>query len=297
MRSLITGGAGHLGRELARLLTDREVATFDIAPSVQTGCTSIQGNLSVASEVLQAVRDFQPEEIFHLGGLLSASVENNPATAMKVNVDGTYHVLEAARESGVKRVVFASSYGTFGTSGGTILRDDSLQRPTLLYGAQKLFGEHLGMWYRRRFGLDFRAIRYPQVIGRGIRSTWHWAPEMIEDVLAGHPHTSTWAFPASRNLMLSLRDAARATAELMNAPAENMKTACYNVAGIGQSIFASELRDYLLAQHPGADIILKDGPLPQDADRETFEDSAARAEWGWRPMDDTLERIISSMSA
>jgi nucleoside-diphosphate-sugar epimerase len=299
MKVLITGGTGYIGAALAARLAARgdEVTAFDIAPprgETPAGARFVRGDLAVFSDVLDAVKACAPQRLFHLGSMLSAAAEQSPSASMRVNVDGTFHVLEAARLFGVERVVFASTYGTFGGDGGSVLGDATLQRPTLLYGCQKLFGEGLGRWYRRRYGLDFRALRYPQVVAAGIRTTWHWAPEMIEDALAGRPHASRWASAAGRNLMLSRDDAVRATLELMDAPADAIRTVCYNVAGVRQQVFAAEVADYLRRRCPGARIELPPGELTEAilAARETFDDARARAEWGWRPEHDTLEKIV-----
>lgn len=303
MKILITGGSGNIGSRVAGQLAARgdEVVLFDVAPprqEVRGNVRFVRGDLSVFSDVLTAVKDHGIERIFHLGALVSYVTEQNPFSSMGTNVNGTFHVLEAARLFGVERVLFSSSYGTFGVDrNGPVLDDVTLQRPTLLYGCQKLFGEGLGRWYMNRWNLDFRGIRYAQVIGAGIRTPWHWAPEMIEDVLAGRPHTSAWGSPASGNIMLSVSDAARATVELMDAPREAIEMVCYNVAGMREQVFGYEVADYLRRRCPGAEITFKQGEIPADLQtkRQTFDDSRARAEWGWSPTADTLEKIVDGM--
>lgn len=302
MKTLITGGTGYIGSKIAAHLAARgdEVVLFDIAPlreEVGGGIAFVRGDISVFSDVLTAVKGHGVRRIFHLGSMLSVRSEQHPFATMGVNVNGTFHALEAARLFGVERVLYSSSIGTYGLDHGNVIDDVTLQRPTSIYGCQKLFGENLGRWYRGRSYTDFRAIRYPQVIGAGIRTPWHWAPEMIEDVLAGRPHTSKWVGPDGRNIMMSVADAARATVELMDAPEEAIRTICYNVTGMRRQLFAHEVADHLRERFPGAQIALKPGEIPPglETTREEFDDSRARDEWGWRPTADSLDKIIAAV--
>jgi len=302
MKTLITGGSGYIGSKVAAQLAARgdEVVLFDIAPPrepVSGNTIFIRGDIASFSEVLNVVKLHAIQRIFHLGSMVSYHSEQNPFPSMSVNLNGTFHILEAARLFGVERMVFTSSIGTFALDIGNVIDDATLQRPTLLYGCQKLFGEGLGRWYRARSYVDFRAIRYPQVIGAGIRTPWHWAPEMIEDALASRPHISTWGSPVSRNIMLSRADAVRATIALMDAPKESIKSVCYNVTGMRQQVFAYEVAEYMRQRCPGARITLKAEEIPKDieATRQTFDDSRAHAEWGWRPSADTLEKVVDAM--
>ena len=116
MAILVTGGSGFIGLELAKALVDKghEVILFDVVPPDEgdiKGATYVKGNISDWSEVLNVVHDGKVTDIFHLAAMLSAQCEANPWAAMQVNALGTYHVLEAARLFGVKKVVFSSLPG------------------------------------------------------------------------------------------------------------------------------------------------------------------------------------------
>ena len=180
MAALITGGAGFIGLEVVRLLLSRGekrplVMSRNPSPKRLGGLADevevMRGDLGNFSHVLEAVKKARPQVIYHLGATLSVPSEADPASALQTNAMGTFHVLEAARLFNVPQVVFASSVGTYGTD----IRDDSIddatiQRPQLFYGMTKVFGEHMGLFYRRKYGLDFRGIRYPSIIGPGVRT-------------------------------------------------------------------------------------------------------------------------------
>src|SRR5688572_9530551 len=154
MTTLITGGSGFIGANVARLLMargeDRPVV-FDRNSSPQRldeiadRVEIVQGDLGNFSHVLHAVERSRPEVIFHLGGMLSFPSEADPAAALHANALGTYHVLEAARLFKVPKVLFSSTIATYGMDiTEPVLTDDTIQRPELFYGITKVFGEQLG---------------------------------------------------------------------------------------------------------------------------------------------------------
>ena len=105
MTKLITGGTGFVGRELARLLVERgeSVVLFDISPDYESlgnmkeKVTVVRGDLANWSDVFNAVQEHKVKSIFHLGSILSLPSDQNPWLAYRVNVNGMFHVLEAAR--------------------------------------------------------------------------------------------------------------------------------------------------------------------------------------------------------
>ena len=142
MTCLITGGTGFIGAEIARQLLQQgtNVVVFDINPSphrlgdVATDVEILRGDLGNFSHVLDAVRTVAPNTIYHLGGMLSEPSERDPQAALRTNVLGTYHTLEAARIFGVREVMFASTIATYGLDvPGPVIDDATLQRPILFY--------------------------------------------------------------------------------------------------------------------------------------------------------------------
>jgi threonine 3-dehydrogenase len=312
MATLVTGGTGLIGAQVARVLLERgeeRPVLFDLNPStrrlddIAARVEVVQGDLGTFSHVLEAVKRAQPAAIYHLGGITSVPCEADPPAALHANVLGTFHVLEAARLFGVPQVLFASSIATYGydLEPGPI-DDRTLQRPNTVYGATKLFSENLGRIYRRKYGLDFRGLRYPSIVGPGVTtpSLLQYTSGVIEASAKGEP-VAIAVTPETRAPVLYLKDAARAIVELAAAPAERIATVTYLLAGVDPAPSAGELADLVRARVPGARIDFRPDPALQqllDQLLHPLTDRLAHTEWGWEPayslegmVDDTLDEL------
>ncbi len=309
MSILITGGTGFIGSGLARKLVERgekDIVLFDIAPNlnrvadIKDKVKIVQGDLTVWPEVMNVVKDNKVEGIFHLGSMLSGACEVKPWSGYQTVVTGTMHVLEAARLLDVKRIVFSSTGATYGMGNLEVISDETLQRPISIYGAGKLFGEHLGRFYRRKFGLDFRCVRYFMVIGPGSGPYPSYAEHnclMIENAALGKPYACR--VREDQGIPLTyVKDNIRATEMLYYAPEEQIKTVCYNIIGVSPSRTAGELSQVIKKIIPDAEITFKiDTELADFFDTffggmKAVDDSPARKEWGWEPLHTDFEKIV-----
>ena len=249
------------------------------------------------SHVLDIVQQAKPGVIYHLGGMLSVPSDADPAAALRANALGTFHVLEAAKLFNVSQVLFSSTIGTYGTDiQDEVIDDYTLQRPQLFYGATKVFGEHMGLFYKRKYGLDFRAIRYPAVVGPGVKTPGvvQFTSWVIEACAKGKPFTITLR-PETKVPVIYFKDAAQAIVRLGQAPLENIKTVNYIVAGVRPIASAGELADIVRAKVPGAQISFEPNSEVQailDKFLLPLDDSNAQKEWGWRCEYDQ-ERIVN----
>ena len=303
MPTLISGGTGFIGAEIARVLVNRgegDVTLFDITDSthrledIAAKVEVIRGDVGNISHVLDAVQNSSANVVYHLGAMLSLPSDRDPSAAFRPNVIGTFNVMEAARLLGVEKVIFSSSIATY-ASGITeeTIDDLTLQRPQFFYGACKLFGEHTGLFYKRKYGIDYRGIRYPVIVGPGVRSPGaaQYSSWVIEESAKGKPF-SVWVEPEQRASLVYFKDAARATVALAGAPADSIEMVNYLISGTSPT--AADLVDVVRRKVPGAEIdfvvneeiqaILNDVLRPID-------DRFARHEWGWEPTYD-LEQMV-----
>ncbi|MFQ5844306.1 MAG: NAD-dependent epimerase/dehydratase family protein [Planctomycetota bacterium] len=305
MRVLVTGSAGQVGSELVPHLCGlgREVACFDLAAAptnLPQGVRWIRGDVTDPDALGAAVSGHRPEVVYHLAAILSAKGERDPHRTWRVNLDGTRNVLEAARNGDVRQVLFASTIAVFGPGLPEPVPDEVSRRPRTMYGVTKVAGEVLGEYYQRRWGLQFRGVRFPGLISAGVPGggTTDYALWMYIDAVR-HGRYECFVAAPSRVPMMYLPDGLRAMVELSDAPAESLTRCVYNIAAISPT--AAEIADAVRRRVPGADIIFRPDPGRQeilDSWPHELDDTAARSEWGWRHdydlermSDDLLERI------
>ena len=235
MPILITGGAGLLGAAVVRLLLDigeirPVVMDISKAPDRLTDVLDqteyITADLGNFNKMLSVIQKAKPNVIYHIGAILGQACEEDPAEAIRINALGTFNILEAARLFQIPKVLFASSAATFGLDmQDSTLTDNSLQRPATFYGVTKLFSEGTGLFFKRKYGIDFRSVRYPSIVGPGAREggVVNYTSAMIEESARGNPYTVNVA-PETKVSIVYTHDAARAMVELAEAPAENIKS-------------------------------------------------------------------------
>jgi len=237
-------------------------------------------------QIEQVVRQYSVDGIFHLAALLSAVAEQRPRLAWDLNMGGLYRVLEVARQHGCA-VFFPSSIGAFGpTTPRERTPQDTIQRPTTMYGITKVSAELLCDYYALRFGLDTRGLRLPGLIsyvsppGGG---TTDYAVEIFYQALR-YGHYGCFLRPDTRLDMMYMPDAIRAMLELMEAePSRLAHRNAFNVTAM--SFTPAQLADEIRSHLPDFSVDYDVDPVRQaiaDSWPDSVDDRAAREEWGWR---------------
>jgi nucleoside-diphosphate-sugar epimerase len=294
-RILVTGALGQIGSELVPALRSRlgadDVVASDIrmpasgspindGPFHKVDCTSQR-------QIQEAVRRYDVDTVYHLASLLSAVAEERPQMAWDVNMGGLYRVLEVAREN--RCAVFVpSSIGAFGPStpkDGT--PQDTLQRPTSMYGVTKVAGELLCDYYHTRFGVDARGVRYPGIISHVAPpggGTTDYAVEIYYDAIR-HGRYTCFLKRDTRLDMMYMPDAVKGAIEIMEADASRLvHRNAFNLAAMN---FTPEEAAAAIRVHvPDFTISYQVDPVRQGIANSwpnSIDDTAAREEWGWKP--------------
>jgi len=293
-RILVTGSLGQIGSELVVALRERyggeNVVSSDIrspageheqnGPFVHLDCTSQE-------QLHRVVTRYDIDTVFHLAALLSAVAEQKPTMAWDINMGGLYKALQVARE--YKCAVFVpSSIGAFGPSTPPDLTpQDTIQRPTSMYGVTKVAGELLCDYYHQRFGVDTRGVRYPGIISHVTPpggGTTDYAVEIFYEAIR-HKRYSCFLKEDTRLDMMYMPDAIKAAMDVMEAaPAVLEHRNAFNVTAMNftPEELAAEIRKYV----PEFTMTYEVDPVRQaiaDSWPNSLDDSAARQEWGWAP--------------
>ena len=178
MSVMVTGGTGFIGNRIIRKLLDRgeEVVCFDLAPpraNLEPYLGHIKmyrGDITQLTHLLEAINTNGVHKIIHMAALLPPDTEQRHSYAMQVNIGGTNNVFEAARWTGIERVVYASSiavYGVQDTFGERPIDEDDLNDPINVYGMTKSVNDFSAKSYIDRHGMDLVGVRICTVFGHG----------------------------------------------------------------------------------------------------------------------------------
>lgn len=289
---LVTGGAGFIGSNLVRGLlerghrarvfddfsTGRKINLEDIQDDIQI----VVGDIRDRAALDTALRGV--DVIFHLGAMPSVirSVKD-PVSANDVNINGTLSVLMAARDAGVKRVVFSSSSSVYGDTPVLPKREDMLPQPKSPYALHKLTGEHYCRIFYELYGLETFSLRYFNVFGPRQDPASHYAaviPLFVKALVADTAPTIFGDGEQTRDFTF-VSDVVKGNVCCMTAPSSSAGQA-YNIAR-GDRISVNRLAREIAALM-GKDIEPVYEPVRAGDVRDSQADSAlARKQIGWTP--------------
>jgi UDP-glucose 4-epimerase len=193
MNVFVTGGAGYIGSVCTEQLIEagHQVTVYDDLSeghrsAVDNRARFVLGKPEEENNLLNAVKEARPEAILHFAAnALVGESMTNPGKYFRNNVTNGLKLLEAAKESGVRKFVFSSTCATYGPPDRVPMTEDLPQRPINPYGESKLMFERMLHWYREIHGLEFVAFRYFNAAGATAKFGEHHRVEthLIPNVL------------------------------------------------------------------------------------------------------------------
>lgn len=289
---LIIGAGGQLGMELTSALQEKWGKENVLVSDIRETPWLIQNNFFLELDVLdkeklyQVIQEKGITQIYNLAAILSATGESKPLFTWKLNMEGHLNVLEAARELDIQKVFWPSSIAVFGPdTPKEQVPQSTVCNPVTVYGISKLAGEHWCAYYRSKWGVDVRSLRYPGLIGYKAKpggGTTDYAVEIFHKALA-EKEFECYLKPDTRLPMMYMPDAIRAALELMEAPAENIQVHdSYNLSAL--SFCPVELAGVIQQFIPDFKMVYKPDARQKIAEGwpKSINDTRARQEWGWQ---------------
>jgi len=287
---MITGASGQIGSELVAKLrkeygTENVLAT-DIKESANQAGPFEKLDVTDAKRMHELAKNFEADTIMHMAALLSATAEERPLFAWNLNMGGLVNALEVARELNMQFFT-PSSIGAFGPSTPkNNTPQDTLQRPTTMYGVNKVAGELLCDYYFTRFGLDTRGVRFPGLISNVTPpggGTTDYAVDIYYKAVQEGKYTSYIA-QGSHMDMMYMPDALQAIVDLMEAnPEKLIHRNAFNVTAM--SFEPEEIAASIRKVMPEFTMDYKVDPVRQaiaDSWPNSIDPTAAKEEWGFK---------------
>lgn len=298
---LVTGSGGQIGSELTPALRGRDDTNVVVATDIEEPA-DLEGpfetlDVTDVDAVGRVIETYDIDTVFHLAAILSATGEDKPQLAFEVNVRGLHNVFEASRTHDVERVVVPSSIAVFGPETPTNPGQVTILFPRTIYGISKVFGEHLGNYYSRNFGLDVRGVRLPGIISHETLPGGGTTDYAV-DVFYRAIESGEYAYFVREDTelpMMYMPDAVRGLIAIATAPREALSYPCsYNIGAL--SFTAGELTAAIQTHLPEFEATYEPDHRQDIADSwpDVVDDSAAREDWGWAHEYD-LDAMVEDM--
>ena len=299
---LVTGGAGFIGSHLVeelirrgqhvRVLDNFSTGKRENLRDLMDQIELIEGDIRSYHIVREAVQGI--DFVLHQGALPSVPRSiNDPITTNEVNVGGTLNVLDASKDAGVKRVVYASSSSVYGPDPELPVREDMTPQPVSPYAVAKLTGEKYCHVFSRVYGLETVALRYFNIFGpRQDPNTQYSAfiPKFVVGIMDGQPLTIDGDGEQAKDFTYVSNVV---EANLLALEAEGVSGEVFNI-GCGQSTSVNEVVGHI-RQISNSQGEISYGPSRTgDVPRSMADISKAREKLGYKPqvlLREGLERV------
>ncbi|MDY7394940.1 NAD-dependent epimerase/dehydratase family protein [Aureibaculum sp. 2210JD6-5] len=300
---LVIGACGQIGTELTMKLRDIYGNDKIIASDIKEGSNELMQNgifeildATYKGSILNIIKKHNVSEVYLMAAMVSVVAEKYPHRAWDLNMNSLLYVLELAQEGYLKKVFWPSSIAVFGKSTPNINTPQvTVTEPSTVYGISKLAGERWCAYYKAKYGIDVRSVRYPGIIswktppGGG---TTDYAVEIYHKALEDGTY-DCFLSENTRLPMMYMDDAIDATIGLMGADTlENF--AAYNISAT--DFTPKEITESIRKHIPDFKITYSPDFRQQIADSwpQSIDDSQAQKDWNWKPNFD-LEKITQVM--
>jgi len=308
---MVIGATGQIGSELTPALRekygkDSVLATYySTEPGGDLGEGPLERlNLMDQDALARLIDKYNIDSVYNMAAILSAKGEEQPAQAFRVNVIGFFKLLQLGLDYDLNRIIIPSSIGVFGPEvPSKNAPNETVLRPTSMYGVTKVTGELLGNYYFKKFGLDVRGLRLPGIISSktlpGGGTTDYAVEVFYEAIREGH-----YTFFVREDTTLPLMympDCVKSLIDLAEADLENLEHHCdFNVSSM--SFTAGELARKIEELIPEFTYDFEPDERQEIADSwpDSMDDTPAREEWGWEPrydLDSMAKDMIEKLRA
>jgi nucleoside-diphosphate-sugar epimerase len=302
-RVLVTGATGQIGSALITKLQSMYGEKNVISSGRRTRPEDYKGIYEILDvldkkRMLEVVKQYDVQEVYHLAAILSAKGENNPDVAWTINIEGFQNVLDLARDRHIQKIFHPSSIAAFGPeTPRDMTPQETVLKPRTMYGVTKVTGELLGNYYFEKYGVDVRGARLPGIISNVAPpggGTTDYAVEIFYEAIKNNNYTC-FLKPDATLPMMYMPDCLKAFIDLMQAPLEELNHHTdFNLAAMSFSPveLAAEICNHL------SEFKIRYDPDFRQKIAETWpksiDDSCAREEWGWSP-DYDLPSMVADM--
>lgn len=300
---LIIGSSGQIGTELVLKLRELRGSENVVASDIRKGNYEVMESgpfefldVTKKEDILRVIKKYEVREVYLMVAILSVIAEQNPKMAWDLNMNSLFNVLELAKEGFIEKIFWPSSIAVFGPdTPKKMTPQDTIIKPSTVYGISKLAGENWCAYYNKNYGLDVRSIRYPGLISYKTTpggGTTDYAVEIFYEAIRRKSYT---CFLKGDTVlpMMYMDDAIDATIGLMQAP----KPEDYVSYNIGAFSFSPEdLAHAIQKIIPEFKISYKPDSRQDIAESwpESVDDSRAATDWGWKAEID-LDTMVKIM--
>jgi nucleoside-diphosphate-sugar epimerase len=300
---LILGACGQIGTELTLKLREIYSNTTVIASDIREGNTELMESgpfeiLDVTNKerIVTIIEKYNVSEVYLMAAMLSVTAEKHPQKAWNLNINSLLHVLDLAKEGLIKKVFWPSSIAVFGTTTPkNNTPQETIMEPTTVYGISKLAGERWCAYYKNKYNVDVRSVRYPGIISWKTNpggGTTDYAVEIYHKAITDDFYNCFLA-ENTRLPMMYMDDAIKGTINIMQTDVFK-DFFSYNISAIDftPKEIASMIQKYL----PNFRIEYTPDFRQQIADSwpQSMDDTKAREDWNWKHSFD-LEKMTEVM--